>query len=307
MIEWIKLTRAPVALSALSSSICVYLASGGPVIIVPIGLLFLISAFSVWSGMIWNDLADRVEDRQYRPTRPLVSGKISVKAAAGLASVLLSSCVLLALAGGKTFLTGVFVLQVCILAYNFGPRGGAWGPLLLILCRLINASLGALLVWGSEPSSSFIQPHFSLLVLYLVGLGMYMLFISLVARRETSSHSSAEAHTLSLLAGWILLWAMVSPLFRLGNNDPVLYFSWVRYLILLLPAGYLGLVLYKKWIMARTETLPLPALVGLLLSYIPVWDMWILLQSPQIPLSALFLPLGALYLASAFRKKINFS
>jgi 4-hydroxybenzoate polyprenyltransferase len=94
-------------------------------------------------GVVLNDVFDRDLDRIERPERPIPSGRVSTRAAAGLGTFLLAAGVLLA-----TFATpaaGIVAgaTAACVLLYDaWGKRQGLLGPLNMGLCRALNLLLG---------------------------------------------------------------------------------------------------------------------------------------------------------------------
>lgn len=118
-------------------------------------LLFLLSASILlfWSGMVWNDYFDVLQDRRERPSRPLACGSISMKAAWLLACVLMvAGLVMAALAGirieseewvyrWRPLVIACFLI-VSILLYDGLLKATFAGPVLMGLCRFLNILLG---------------------------------------------------------------------------------------------------------------------------------------------------------------------
>lgn len=105
--------------------------------------LCLASASLYLAGMAFNDIADRDEDKQFRPNRPIPSGKISLGGAVRCGvGLLLFGCAIALLAGWVSCLYAV-MLGLAVLAYDFfAKRVVMCGPLALGLCRFLNMQLG---------------------------------------------------------------------------------------------------------------------------------------------------------------------
>src|SRR5688500_9566955 len=69
---------------------------------VAVALLALASGCLYLSGMVWNDVFDLAEDTRDRPFRPLPSGRVTVRTAAGLGVVLVLLGVAFAVLAGAT-------------------------------------------------------------------------------------------------------------------------------------------------------------------------------------------------------------
>lgn len=132
------------------------------------------------AGTVLNDWVDREVDARERPRRPIPSGMVSARGAfwLGWGFLLLG----LILAGyvawqGRDVWPGVIagILAVTVVFYNFVAKRFVIGPLVMGLCRTENVLLGASLAIGA------IAQYWPL----PVGLGIYVVGISVFARRET--------------------------------------------------------------------------------------------------------------------------
>jgi 4-hydroxybenzoate polyprenyltransferase len=105
--------------------------------------LLLSTACLYAGGVVLNDVFDRDLDRIERPERPIPSGRVPTRAAAGLGTFLLAAGVLSA-----TFATpaaGIVAgaTAACVLLYDaWGKRQGLLGPVNMGLCRALNLLLG---------------------------------------------------------------------------------------------------------------------------------------------------------------------
>lgn len=97
-----------------------------------------------WSGMALNDWADRHEDAQERPERPIPSGRVPPGRALVLASTL--TCAGLAAAsrgGGRDALGVALPLASTVWAYDLGLKSTPWGPAAMAAARGLDVLLGA--------------------------------------------------------------------------------------------------------------------------------------------------------------------
>jgi 4-hydroxybenzoate polyprenyltransferase len=105
--------------------------------------LFGASAALYMAGMALNDIADREEDAEFRPSRPLPSGQVSLPGAVLCALLLLGLGVGLAWSCGRAALLRGALLAGTIVLYNFSSKKNPLtGPLVLGSCRFLNVQLG---------------------------------------------------------------------------------------------------------------------------------------------------------------------
>src|SRR5829696_4071350 len=105
-------------------------------------LLLAASGMLYSAGMVWNDYFDLAEDRRDRPFRPLPSGRISVRTAVVLGTVLLAGGWACAAATGRVGAVIAAALVAAILAYDARIKRTAAGPVGMALCRFLNVLLG---------------------------------------------------------------------------------------------------------------------------------------------------------------------
>lgn len=97
-----------------------------------------------WAGMAANDWADRELDAVERPERPIPSGRVSPRAALGLAAGLTAAGVgLAAWAGGRRALATAVPLAATVWAYDVKAKNTAAGPAVMAACRGLDVLLGA--------------------------------------------------------------------------------------------------------------------------------------------------------------------
>lgn len=156
-----------------------------------------------FSGMIFNDVADRNVDLRERPGRPIPSGRISLNLAVGLGLALMSGGLIAsACAGPKSVMIGLLI-AIAAQGYNFILKGTLIGCLVMGLCRGLNVLLGASPEFG-WPIVEQLPASFAIIyTFYIAGLTWF-------ARQE----SAMTIHRQELLGGIYLtslariLWAL---------------------------------------------------------------------------------------------------
>ncbi|MBX3440522.1 MAG: UbiA family prenyltransferase, partial [Planctomycetaceae bacterium] len=131
------------------------------------------------SGMVFNDVFDRHIDAVERPGRPLPSGRVSLRAAVILGSLLMSGGVLSAAVVGRHTLTIAVMLSACILAYDGGLKRTPVGPLVMGSCRLLNLIMAASSDW-----ERFEQLWWRPQIWIAAGMGVYIVGVTWFARTE---------------------------------------------------------------------------------------------------------------------------
>ncbi len=94
------------------------------------------------AGMVLNDVFDYRVDLEERPSRPLPSGRVSRRVAAGMGCLLLAAGPAVAALVGTTSLIVSIVLTACILSYDAGFKRTLVGPVAMGVCRALNLLLG---------------------------------------------------------------------------------------------------------------------------------------------------------------------
>jgi 4-hydroxybenzoate polyprenyltransferase len=175
-------------------------------------LLLLASGALYLSGMVWNDVCDRKIDAEERPFRPIPSGRVSVRTAAVLGTLLMAIGV--GLAGVSAAPTGVdwddeaFALAVVLVASIF--LYDAWlkhtwaGPLAMGWCRTANVALGLTLL-GTLPTG--VEPLTPRLLPAVVGV--YIVAVTVLARNEAQT----SRRGMLLLAAFLFVASLVLALY----------------------------------------------------------------------------------------------
>src|SRR4051812_572610 len=148
MIGYLRLVRLPNVFTALADIVAGYAIMRA---IYPerdagysdLLLLCGASASLYLSGMAFNDIADRKEDAEVRPNRPIPSGQVSLRGAMACALILMALGVGLAALNGLASLRSAVLIAAAVLQYNFNSKHNVLlGPFVLGLCRLLNVQLG---------------------------------------------------------------------------------------------------------------------------------------------------------------------
>ena len=151
-------------------------------------LLLLVGASCVYAaGMVLNDLFDLGWDREHRPERPLVAGRLSLSSARVATVCLLTAGASLIILGSASLARNYVGVQVLALVglifiYNRWHKGVAWAPYVMGLCRFMLPLIG-FVATGAGPAAS----TFALKVLFNHAASLWLLtvLITLLARYET--------------------------------------------------------------------------------------------------------------------------
>lgn len=219
MLRYAQLVRLPALPTAIADIAMAALAmSALPGRWAAVGLLMLASACLYCSGMVWNDYFDVEQDRKERPSRPLVTGAISLSEALRLGVGLMVLGVVLAFLAGLLLGKPVQVTLVAVLLTGSILLYDAWlkqtilGPISMGACRFLNVLLGA-------TAGDVIWPlgwHLALVV------GLYIVGVTWFARSEAqvSQRKSLTAAAFVMLAALIL--ALPIPVHREpGSASPL--------------------------------------------------------------------------------------
>ncbi len=216
LLAYLQLCRLPTVFTAMADIFLGFLLVHRSLTATPDGslrefLLLLLSSSCLYlAGMVWNDIFDRRQDAEERPQRPLPSGRVSLRGAIGLGTVLLLCGI------GAAFLVGTYsgivagLLAACILAYD-GILKRTWlGPLAMGGCRFLNVILGASSGW-----LRFEQLWWRPQIWVAAGLGLYIVGVTWFARTEARQSRRLPLVLamltvnlgLATLIGWIVNWA----------------------------------------------------------------------------------------------------
>ena len=197
---WGRLLRLPNLFTAPWDPVCGFLIAGGASDPEKIGYLAVAALCAYAFGLVTNDIADLKTDTAERPARPLPSGEISMKEASIAAVVLCIVALELTSFAGHGACFGMMLLLVVILLYNYcGRKSALLSSALMGLCRVFSFGIGVAAVYPE-----FQALNMTLCALYAAGMFLFILGITLVARRETETLKSRPGRTL-IPAGALLM------------------------------------------------------------------------------------------------------
>ena len=197
---WGRLLRLPNLFTAPWDPVCGFLIAGGASDPEKIGYLAVAALCAYAFGLVTNDIADLKTDTAERPARPLPSGEISMREASIAAVVLCIVALELTSFAGHGACFGMMLLLVVILLYNYcGRKSALLSSALMGLCRVFSFGIGVAAVYPEIPSLNM-----PLCALYAAGMFLFILGITLVARRETETLKSRPGRTL-IPAGALLM------------------------------------------------------------------------------------------------------
>jgi 4-hydroxybenzoate polyprenyltransferase len=182
---YFQLMRLPAVFTALADILLGFLLTHRS--LSPIGdLAALLGASSglYLAGMVFNDLFDRDLDARERPSRPIPSGRISPRAAATLASMLMILGTVCASLVGLQALEIALMLIVLILAYDGFLKRTPAGPLAMGGCRFLNIMLGA----NAAAGANWANPQLAV----ALAMGLYVAGVTWFARQEAQRSSPAQ-------------------------------------------------------------------------------------------------------------------
>ncbi len=182
--SYLQLVRLPNVVTAAADSLAGWLLAMGT-FAEPTRWVPLVAASMVLyaAGTTLNDVFDYAIDRAERPNRPLPSGRISRRTAAGCGALGLALGPAIALLSGSSA-SGLVaaILAVCILAYNAGLKHSAVGPLFMGGCRGLNLLLGTTHAAGLAGWAGWSAA---------IAYGLFVAGITVVSRSEVHGGSRA--------------------------------------------------------------------------------------------------------------------
>jgi 4-hydroxybenzoate polyprenyltransferase len=177
---WAELLRLPALLTVPGDALSGAAAAHGRV--TSRTLLAVCSSACLYAaGMVLNDWADRAEDAEERPHRPLPSGRVRPAAALTAACVLTGAGLALAGRAGRPASAVATSLAATVWAYDLGLKHTPAGPFAMAAARGLDLLLGAAATTG-RPRAAL--PSAAL-------LGAHTLAVTAVSRHETTGGSPA--------------------------------------------------------------------------------------------------------------------
>ena len=223
---WGRLLRLPNLFTAPWDPVCGFLIAGGASDPEKIGYLAVAALCAYAFGLVTNDIADLKTDTAERPARPLPSGEISMKEASIAAVVLCIVALELTSFAGHGACFGMMLLLVVILLYNYcGRKSALLSSALMGLCRVFSFGIGVAAVYPEIPPLNM-----TLCALYAAGMFLFILGITLVARRETETLKSRPGRT--LIPAGALLMAVFGGVWSTSNPSDMAHSAGFALLIL---------------------------------------------------------------------------
>ncbi|MEU3659887.1 SCO3242 family prenyltransferase [Streptomyces sp. NPDC032940] len=175
---WAELLRLPALFTVPGDALAGAAAAGARPR--PRTLLAIGSSLCLYeAGMALNDWADRVEDAEERPHRPIPSGRIRPAAALAAAGALTGAGLALAAGAGRPALAVAAPLAATVWAYDLALKHTPAGPAAMAAARGLDLLLGAAATGGGTRAA---LPSAAL-------LGTHTLAVTAVSRRETTGGS----------------------------------------------------------------------------------------------------------------------
>lgn len=187
---YLQLVRLPAVFSAVADVLLGFLLVHESLLIdgcpLPVTLLATASVGLYLSGMAFNDVFDRAVDARERPQRPIPSGRVSLKSAILLATVLMLGGLAAAGFAGLPSLMVAGLIAVAVLAYDGLLKATPLGPVAMGLCRALNVLLGASAV--ADFQAVWTHPQVTLAASYGVSIAGLTWF----ARHEAGESSRGQ-------------------------------------------------------------------------------------------------------------------
>ncbi|TXS63520.1 prenyltransferase [Streptomyces sp. me109] len=196
LLAWAELLRLPALFTVPGDALAGAAAAGGrtgPRTLLAVGCSLCLYE----AGMALNDWADRAEDAEERPHRPLPSGRVRPTAALVAAGALTTAGLALAARAGRRALTVAVPLAATVWAYDLVLKRTRVGPAAMAAARGLDLLLGAAASGGRLRSA---LPS-------AAALGAHTLAVTAVSRGETRG-GSPVAPLAALAVTGSLTWAL---------------------------------------------------------------------------------------------------
>jgi len=250
------------------------------------GVVALAASLLYVGGMILNDVVDARIDTEERSTRPIPSGRVSRRAAGGVAVVLfVAGAAIPAFFGVAPFVAAV-VLVGSIVAYDLWHKRWAGVVIFMGACRGLAPAFGAVAVLAGAGADAFIAAlgYWPM----PLSLAVYTVLLTVVARHEASPRAQS--------GGWSVV---ALPFVTLPVGIVVPPESWVWPI----PLG-LGLI---AWLVVASRALAasppcVPVAVGAMIAGMSIVDAYFLsLLGRPVPV---LIALGCFVLTVAGQRRI---
>ncbi|HUQ68190.1 MAG TPA: UbiA family prenyltransferase [Planctomycetaceae bacterium] len=214
MLAYLQLLRLPTVFTAMADIVLGFVLTHRSLEPWPQFLGLLLSSCGLYlAGMVFNDVFDRKQDALERPSRPIPSKRVPLKAAIALGTVLIIGGVAAAAMVTGPSLIIALLLVVAILGYDAVLKRTPLGPLAMGTCRFLNVMLGA------SDYDRWFQLWARPQLVCAIGLGVYIIGVTWFARTEAkqSNRGQLSAALVTLNAGlgvlvWLICtWPSVAP------------------------------------------------------------------------------------------------
>jgi 4-hydroxybenzoate polyprenyltransferase len=177
---YLQLIRLPNVFTAAADSLAGWVLVHGSLQEPRRWLPLVLASMAIYAaGIALNDWFDYAIDLEERPGRPLPSGQVSRRFAAGLGgTLLLLGPALAALSGSAASLGVALVLSACVLAYDAGLKRTGLGPEVMGACRGLNVLLGMSQAPGFGGPAAW---------LVAVAMAVFVTGVTWISRSETVS------------------------------------------------------------------------------------------------------------------------
>jgi 4-hydroxybenzoate polyprenyltransferase len=204
---YLQLVRLPNVFTAAADSLAGWLLVRGSLDEPGRWLPLVLASMAIYAaGIALNDWFDYAIDLEERPGRPLPSGRISRRFAAGLGgTLLLIGPALAGLSGSAASLVVASLLAASVLAYDAGMKRTVLGPEVMGACRGLNVLLGMSQASGLGGPSAW---------LVAAAMAVFVTGVTWISRSETVAGRSVGVPAglvLQILAILGLLVASLQP------------------------------------------------------------------------------------------------
>ncbi|MCC7420610.1 MAG: UbiA family prenyltransferase [Planctomycetaceae bacterium] len=177
---WLQLLRLPAVFTALADIMLGYLLNHATLeeFDPNLALLAGASACLYLAGMVFNDVFDRHIDAQERPSRPIPSQRVKLKAAVTVGVILVVAGVVLAALRGLQSLWIALGIVAAVFLYDGFLKKTPVGPLGMGICRFLNVMLGASAF--DDPTSIWTRE----IGMVAAAMGVYITGVTWFAKQE---------------------------------------------------------------------------------------------------------------------------
>ena len=308
MLTWLQLMRLPTVFTALADVLCGFLLASSVTTNTEVNwqvlpwLLFC-SAGLYLSGMVFNDVFDARLDSIERPERPIPSGRVTIRGAVVLGTLLMAMGFFASLmahsaaeSAGQAPIVAAMI-AIAVMTYNAVLKSTWLGPFSMAGCRFLNLVLGASATLAETgPVAAWQQPVLGA----ATGLGVYIVGVTWFARNE-AGNASIQGLKGGLLVACVGVTMSAAMLLQHQTDTTIRIIAAVQFAIIV------GITFRRGWQAIRNGTSPiLQRTVGKMLLWIIVLDAVAVFTITGNPLYEILILLLA-FPAIQLRKRIAMS